>query len=271
MAINELALVSWDEIHDHGRANWLFRGERVAGWQLKTSLERLFERQAMEGPARMMLERELLREFRRAYHNYAVHVPQRESVLEWLSLMQHHGAPTRLLDFTYSIYVAAYFALESADDDCAVWGVNADWVAEQSVLAMLAAGKQGASKLRARTGEEHETVSFDVLFEPPFVRCAMLLSPFRLNERLRIQKGTFLVPGDVASGFMENLTSLPGHDQAANVLKIVLPAPMRAEALERLHYMNISRTSLFPGLDGYARSLGIYHPAFQRNRWREKA
>jgi hypothetical protein len=50
--------------------------------------------------------------------------------------MQHHGAPTRLLDFTYSIYVAAYFALESADADAAVWAVNAPWALRTSVAVL---------------------------------------------------------------------------------------------------------------------------------------
>ena len=271
MGINELTLESWNEIHSHGRNDWLYRGQRSAGWGMKTSLERCFEREAVDGAERMALERELLREFRRAYHNYAVHIPERGSVIEWLSLMQHHGAPTRLLDFTFSIYVAAYFALEAASGDCAVWAVNGDWVAERSVSAMTLAGKQGAVKLQARTGEEHETVSFGALFEPPFVKSALLLSPFRLDERLRIQKGTFLIPGDVSASFMDNLCALPGHDDAGNLLKIVVPFRLRKEALERLHYMNISSTSLFPGLDGYARSLGIYHPAFRRGRWRERS
>ena len=38
--------------------------------------------------------------------------------------MQHHGAPTRLIDFTWSPYVAAFFALERATGDAAVWAVN---------------------------------------------------------------------------------------------------------------------------------------------------
>jgi hypothetical protein len=66
---------------------------------------------------RRTIEARIIREFRRAYHQFSARVPDRESTVEWLSLMQHHGAPTRLLDFTYSVYVAAYFAVEDADSD----------------------------------------------------------------------------------------------------------------------------------------------------------
>jgi hypothetical protein len=267
MAIQEVTLGSWREIHDYGRRNWVFRGQRSARWVLRTSLERCFERESVEGAARDELEAELLREFKRAYHNYAVHVPERENVIEWLSLMQHHGAPTRLLDFTYSIYVAAYFAVETASEDCAVWALNAGWAMDHAISAMREAGKAEAAKLSGRTSEEHETASYTILFRPPYVKAALTLSPFRLNERLRIQKGTFIVPGDVTCGFMDNLTSVPGHDRESNLLKIVLPVRLRWEALEKLHYMNLSSTSLFPDLDGYARSLGIYHPAYKPIKW----
>lgn len=267
MGISTETLGKWSDIHDFGRRNWVFRGQRSAAWELRTSLERCLEREHIDGDARIELEQELLREFKRTFHNYSVHVPASASVLEWLSLMEHHGAPTRLLDFTYSIYVASYFALETAVEDCAVWAVNAEWVMGRALSAMKQAGKDSAEKLRDKTGEEHETVSSEVLFQPPFVSCVLLLSPFRLNERLRIQKGTFLAPGDVSQGFMDNLLAIEGHDDKKNVLKIVLPARVRADALEKLHYMNISSTSLFPGLDGYARSLGIYHPAFRPIRW----
>jgi hypothetical protein len=268
MRIAEVTLHKWSDIHDFGRRNWLFRGQRSASWDLRTSLERCFEREAITGDARIELEAELLREFKRTFHNYAVHIPERDSVLEWLSLMQHHGAPTRLLDFNYSIYVAAYFALETADHDCAVWAVDAEWVMGEAVEAMKRAGKSDAVKLLARTSEDHETIAGGILFKPPFVSSVLLLSPFLLNERLRIQKGTFLIPGDVANSFMDNLRSLAGHELEDRVLKIILPAKFRGEALEKLHYMNISSTSLFPGLDGYARSLGIYHPAFRPIQWK---
>src|SRR5437016_3319598 len=108
-------LKCWTEIGDFAEQDWIFRGEARAQWNPKTSFDRCCDRNAIKRKDRPTLEKRLVREFRRTYHLYAQHVPDQESTLEWLALMQHHGAPTRLLDFSYSIYVAAYFALENAE------------------------------------------------------------------------------------------------------------------------------------------------------------
>lgn len=266
----EIRLESWKDLQELAKPNWIYRGQADASWDLSTSLERCFIREDIEGSERAKLEKELLREFRRTYHNYAAHVPERERLLEWLSLMQHHGAPTRLLDFTFSIHVAAYFAVERASCDAAVWAVNAGWAMTEGVAAMERAGKKDARTWYHRTEERHEIVSEPLLLGPPPVRALLVLSPFRMNERLRTQKSTFLVPADVTSGFMDNLRSVEGHDDERNLVKIVLPSSLRREAVEALHYMNISRTSLFPGLEGYAQSLGVYHPSYRPVDWSEE-
>jgi hypothetical protein len=79
---------------------------------LKTTLERACESYDIPLEKARVIEDILLRNFMRKYHHYSQHIPDRGNTLEWLSVMQHYGAPTRLLDFTYSVYVAAYFALE---------------------------------------------------------------------------------------------------------------------------------------------------------------
>lgn len=263
-------LASWNEIHSHARHGWLYRGQRRARWDLRTSLEHCCDQQRVPAAERSKVEHELFREFRRAYHQYASHVPQRDSILEWLSLMQHHGAPSRLLDFTYSVYVAAYFALEdAADDDCAVWGIDGPWALQQSFAVMKQAAKPDIDKLLEPFLEGNERIVENLFLTAPHVKAACPLNPFRLDERLRIQKGAFLVPGDISVSFTENLQALAGHDDPTHVVQLVIPFKLRAEALRQLFQMNISRTSLFPGLDGYAQSLGIYHPVFDPVRWVE--
>jgi hypothetical protein len=60
--------------------------------------------------------------------------------------------------------------------------------------------------------------------------------------------------------FSENLKALDGCEQPANTIKIKIPNKSRINILRSLFDMNINRASLFPGLDGFARSLGVFHP-----------
>ena len=265
MPIATKTLTSWDEIHEYDKREWIYRGQASKDRAIKTSIERLFERETFQGDQRERLESESIQLFTRVYHQYAVHVPGNESIVEWLSLMQHYGAPTRLADFTYSIYVAAYFALERAESDCAVWALNANWAVNSSIQALKNAVKTDCDVLLNPAIGNYERVIYRVLFNPPAALCALPANPFRLNERLRIQKGLFVVPGDLASSFMKNLQAMPNWESENHLLKIVIPAGLRRQALEKLFYMNISRTSLFPGLDGYAQSLGVYHPYMNPN------
>jgi hypothetical protein len=183
-------------------------------------------------------------------------------MVEWLSLMQHHGAPTRLLDFTYSMYVALYFALECAKDgtNAAVFAVNADWALNRSYAKLKKAGKAGADKMKEPFFDGHEAIVKGLFLDEPYVAAAWPINPFRLNERLRIQQGIFLVPGDISKSFTENIEALEGYDHPDSVLKIIIPAAERPNALRGLFQMGISRTNLFPGLDGFAHSLNVFHP-----------
>jgi hypothetical protein len=252
---------SWNEIHGHVKDGWLYRGHRHFDWPLETSLERYCKRQNVQPSDIPRLERLIVREFRRAYHEFGKQSPAESAYMEWLALMQHHGAPTRILDFTYSLYVAAYFALEDASGDAAVWAINPRWAVEHSSAAAMVARKTGADTIGRRWHSTRDETIFESLFiAPPPVRMACPLNPFLLNDRLRRQLGAFLVPGDVTCSFARNLEALPDHDRAENVYRLKLVAPIKNDALRQLFLMNVTRASLFPGLDGYAQMLGIYHP-----------
>ncbi len=90
---------------------WVFRGHSRLSWRLQPTIERLANEQHISPHVEKYAERE----FKRRAHHYISDLPNDEDDLEWVALMQHHGAPTRLLDWTRSAYVAAFFAAESAE------------------------------------------------------------------------------------------------------------------------------------------------------------
>jgi hypothetical protein len=265
MRVSDHTLTDWNDIHQFCQDGWVYRGQRDQAWDLLTSLDRCCQREAIDAADRPMVETLLIREFRRSYHLYSNHVPPSDATLEWLALMQHHGAPTRVLDFTYSLYTAAYFALETSNADSAVWAVNGTWALNESAEMMTRSSKPSdeVSRLTEHPFYESRERVIETLFQsPPFVPVACLLNPFRLNERLRTQKGVFLLQGAVDRTFPENLAAMPDYGQPDRVIKIVIPKHIRRQAIRALHDMNITRTTLFPGLDGFAQSLNVYHRAF---------
>lgn len=92
-----------------------FRGQADAAWNLDPK----FLRNDPDKP-----ESHLLNRFRQSAA-YILQSPQSSlSDFDWLFLMQHHGAPTRLLDWTESVLVGLYFAVEDkSDTDAALWAM----------------------------------------------------------------------------------------------------------------------------------------------------
>lgn len=188
-------------------------------------------------------------------HNYLTALPLDKDDEEWLAVMRHYGAPTKLLDWTKSPYVAAFFAAEGGRrNNSAVWAV--DRVAVQNEARRML----GVSQAPSISIPGH---LLGLCYDPPVNVPPVVVPiwPFRLNERLTIQQGVFLCQNTLAWPFETCLKNVlrsgseNGHLAEKWVRKFILPHHERLRVLRELELMNVSHATLFPGIDGFARSL----------------
>lgn len=231
--------------------NWIYRGQASSVWGLQNAIERTDFIKLYKG-----IEVDFVSEFQRGARNYLTkdHIP--EHLIEWLALMQHHGAPTRLLDFSKSPFIAAFFGFEISDilpeEKISIWALN---------LGFL------KTKALEKLSELYET---DLIGEKKFVdenlfekifyddKCSLIfpVEPFRMNRRYSLQQSIFVSTGNASEPFMKQLEFLK-EDLVKSVIKIEIPSCYQKEVLRDLQRMNLNRASLFPDLDGYAGALKL--------------
>ncbi|MDB5252112.1 MAG: hypothetical protein JWP27_1281 [Flaviaesturariibacter sp.] len=253
-------LSSWKEFRefvDDLSDNWIFRGQASSEWGLQNAIERTDFIRLYPG-----VETDFVAEFQRGARNYLSKDQIPEHLIEWLALMQHHGAPTRLLDFTKSPFIAAYFGYEIAnllpEDKISVWALNLPFI-KSSSLARLASHYRDAFTTEKKFVDE-------TLFEKVFYdnRCSLIfpVEPFRMNRRYSLQQSIFVSTGNAGEPFMSQLDFL-GDEMEKAVIKIEMPSELQKSVLRALQKMNLNRASLFPDLDGYAGALRLRYNSMQ--------
>jgi hypothetical protein len=108
----EITPNSWEEAKQIGkclkqfRQHYLFRGQASCEWQLKSSLERATEKHRENFTEILQDENQIIEKFISRAHQYIQSPPENQELIEWLSIIQHYGGPTRLLDFSESFVTA---------------------------------------------------------------------------------------------------------------------------------------------------------------------
>jgi hypothetical protein len=244
--LNELLFAdSWNEELGLHRSNFAFRGRTSATDDLSTSLMRL-------GGDPAALEQPPLRHFRKYAARDAV--PE-DSTWNWLALAQHHGLPTRLLDWTFSPYVALHFATARREQvqDGAVWMIDyvrAHELAPKKLREQLgrAGGNVFTTELLAACASGFDELAdlgddFVVFVEPP-----------SFDDRIVNQYALFSLMSRAANSLDEWLAEHPELGR-----KLVIPSDLKAEIRDKLDQANITERVLFPGLDGLSRWLARYY------------
>jgi hypothetical protein len=237
--------------YSHPSSPWIFRGQSRAEHGLCPSLLRTIRTTEVDlSPSNLLIYEDAAREeFEAQAHLYLgpallAAAPTR---VHWWMHMQHFGAPTRLLDWSLSPFVAAYFACErDLDGDGAVWALN---IKASDFSMPEDFGLQMNSDARQRLD------NFFLTCEPP-VTIHLLSQGVLRNERMTAQQGVFMLcsnPSTEHDAFLLNLGATQGKEQMFR--KICIPKEQKIDFYRRLRSVNINARSLFPGLDGLGKSI----------------
>jgi len=247
--LDELYRESWDDALKRHRSPFVYRGMPNADSELRPSLLRLAgDREVAR------LEGHLLRNFRKYAHADAA---AGDSIWNWLALAAHHGLPTRLLDWTYSPFVALHFAtadVSQYEHDAVVWCVNHGETNRRLPKELRKElDLEGSNVFTvdilnhvARSLQDLERLSRD-----PFV---VFLEPPSLDDRIVNQFALF----SLMSKPTEPLDSwFAFHGDVSR--RIIIPASMKWEVRDKLDQAGITERMLFPGLDGLTAWLARYY------------
>lgn len=235
---------TWDPNIERFRSTFAYRGLADSRFTLTNSLTRL-------GTPYPTMERNLIKQFKKYSHPNVV---DRDTEWHWLSVAQHHGLPTRLLDWTYSPFVALHFATSNFEEyslDGAVWKVNYS----QAHNLLQKSQTDSLNVLGARI------FSVDALVETipnlaaldnlraPGVDVAVFFEPPSIDQRIVAQFAYFSALSDPFLSMDDWLAQprIQGHVRAT---KIIIPASLKWEIRDKLDQSNLTERVLMPGLDG---------------------
>lgn len=228
---------------DRNRSSYLYRGMPNVAFHLETSLFRNCKNKAFD------IEKSILRNFTK----YAsIEDPElTNSVWRQLIIGQHHGLPTRLLDWTYSPLIALHFATsgetlsQMEENDCVMWAIDIEEI--NSLLP---------KKYKKRLDKESSYL-FTVEMLDSLVQCLdeydadmennsmILIEPPSIDQRIINQYSYFsIVPKEIANieDFLDSNTE--------HTVKYVIDRSLKWRIRDMLDQLNVNERIVFPGLDG---------------------
>jgi hypothetical protein len=244
-----------------------FRGQPDASKPLRASIDRILIHLGED--LRLNREHRLLVDFRSQAYRYLEDVDQRliEDKVSALTVMRHCGVPTRLLDWTKSPWVAAYFAcsggfVATPDDnpsDGAVWVFDLDELVQQVGCreTRIFGGDELIDGRPACYCSEYPRMRDQVAFSKGAKKWLVPVYNRIENARMVAQQGLFTFAsrhGEDHDQLLVKFLNLPNPNLGQ---KFVIAGEIKRDVLKLLLSMNISPSTLFPGADGVGATLNL--------------
>jgi hypothetical protein len=253
----DITVESWDtllraidDVLGSQQQSW-FRGQEKHEWRLQPSINRYLR--ALPPEQASNHEINAIMQFMGEAHAQlpATALPRDpfgwdvfDNYVEWLALMQHHGAPTRLLDWSLSPYVALYFAVSGEPDaDAALWYFDQSKTWE-AFCARYGIAPTAFYDYRVLPSTELTNPTS----ETPFLFCAR--KKMR-SAREIAQQGVFTFADQLLADHQDTLVRISNGTCG----RIRIPAALKLECGWRLRTMNLTPAALFPGVDGVCQSI----------------
>ncbi|MBL0136935.1 MAG: FRG domain-containing protein [Bacteroidetes bacterium] len=260
---------------------FVYRGQSDESWRLESSLERFIRDSITARSEYTFSEKWMLHEFKRKAHFFNIHRPSENNNIEWLSIIQHHGGPTRLIDFTNSFYVALFFAsMEPKKSGFSVVGINNDAIFNRLHDLKVTSYDREETTIDEIYHLQRDVANSFIGKESSNVRPALIsFEPEIFSERISRQQGLFVLGTDSEISFEKNAMSFFDKGKEAinyesigiedftdlfqdqkrrhevALYKLNFSANLRGPINRMLRMMNLNYEILFPGLDGLAKSL----------------
>jgi hypothetical protein len=247
--------------------SFIFRGHRKACWDLSSS----FEREYNKYPISQMIdgaEQYSINFFKKRAHLYEIGIKKDSNLPDIISSMQHHGCPTRLLDFTESFYIATYFAVNDPNEK----GKYSIWALNNPVLKSKAkemAASYFGSKVDADL-QLKELVYKLLAIKPMGV---LPVEVETISRRMSSQQGVLLAQTNIRMSFISNLCEMLSIKQNPEALsldefKIINTNIINSIYIIKFNFsdqyiqsvrnellnFNLTSENLFPDLNGLAKS-----------------